>query len=208
MPYCSTSTGWKAGIRVAETGLATRFPPPTGYFCVASNARVREATRTVQRFTRALTWALSCSTKARHSDHGSIVAQWLSDLLPAKRRAFQPYCTLSQDGCKQAVPRLTYSTAHNLSCMHTFTIPRVPGRAGLVAAADRALPGPLHERGVGVSLELHRHRIGSAGAVMHLRGRRQHLAVCMPGPLLRCIVPGAPLSAFLSCSVWQILSLT
>ena len=88
------------------------------------------------------------------------------------------------------MPGLTTLAARNLTCKHNFTLPRILGRAGLVAAADRTLPGPLHELGMGVPLELHHHGVGNAGAVVRLRGRRQHLAVRVPGPLFCCIVPG------------------
>ncbi len=78
---------------------------------------------------------------------------------------------------------------------HTLTLLRAYACAGLVPAAGRPVPGPLRELRVGIQLGLLDAWAGHPGPVVHVRGRRQHLAVRLPRPLLRGIIPGAPTRA-------------
>jgi len=78
---------------------------------------------------------------------------------------------------------------------HTLTLLRAYARAGLVPPAGRPVPGPLCELRVGIQLGLLNAWAGHPGPVVHVRGRRQHLAVRLPRPLFRGVIPGAPTRA-------------
>ena len=78
---------------------------------------------------------------------------------------------------------------------HTLTLLRAYACAGLVPAAGRPVPGPLRELRMGFQLGLLDAWAGHPGPVVHVRGRRQHLAVRLPRPLLRGVIPGAPTRA-------------